>query len=144
MLKAGADPNARDEGGHTPLYMVGSYGSDYSEVIATLVKAGADPNARDEDGQTALHQVAQATAHPETVTALIKAGADPNARDEDGNTPLHRAAFHNANPEILTALLEGVLIPTRGTKMARLPCTGRPGTTRIPRSSLFCSRQALT
>jgi ankyrin repeat protein len=52
LLKAGADVNARNVIGWTPLM----YASKYSnpELISILLKAGADVNAKNADGVTAL------------------------------------------------------------------------------------------
>ena len=90
-LGAGADPNARDVFGLTPLHRAAEI-SQTPEIITALVNAGADPNARDVGGGTPLHAAAAISQTPEVVTALVNAGADPNARDGDGRTPLHRAA----------------------------------------------------
>ena len=48
-IAAGADPNARDRDGDTPLHMAAVGGN--AETVAALVKAGADPKARDGDGR---------------------------------------------------------------------------------------------
>ena len=92
LIQSGADPNARDEEGRTPLHAAAQHGAMPS-VIAELVKRGADPNLGDNFGWTPLHAAVMAlSADPKTVAALLEAGADPNARDERGETPLHRAA----------------------------------------------------
>ena len=87
-LGAGADPNARDEFGFTPLHRAAR--SQTPAVITALVNAGADPNARTERpsayGFTPLHLAAFGQT-PAVVTALLNAGADPNARNEYGRTP---------------------------------------------------------
>ncbi|WP_419906203.1 ankyrin repeat domain-containing protein [Hoeflea sp.] len=49
-LNAGADPNARDEEGRTPLHWAAAFGT--AETVTALLDAGADPNARDEDDET--------------------------------------------------------------------------------------------
>ena len=46
-LGAGADPNARDAFGFTPLHWAAAE-SQTPEVVTALVNAGADPNARDQ------------------------------------------------------------------------------------------------
>ena len=76
-LKAGADPNARDDDGETPLH---NAVSGKPAVITALVAAGADPNVRDDDGSTPLDIAVLGFGKPAVITALVAAGADPNAR----------------------------------------------------------------
>ena len=52
LLKAGADPNAADDQGFTPLMVAASRGR--TDVIAQLLDAGADINARNNLGMNAL------------------------------------------------------------------------------------------
>ena len=103
-LNAGADPNARDEDGNTPLHFAG-YNKNPA-VITALVKAGAEINARDKWGHTPLHKAANNNKNPAVIAALLKAGADVNAKDKDGETPLHEAADSNENPAVITALVK--------------------------------------
>ena len=86
-LEAGADPNARDEWGATPLHYMAQL-DGFAEAIEALASAGADLEARNEWGKTPLHTARTG----EGVTALLEAGVDLNARDEWGATPLYRAA----------------------------------------------------
>ncbi len=111
-IDTGADPNARDVGGRTPLHRAAAI-SQTPEIITALVNAGADLNARDGDGLTPLHLAALFSQTPEVVTALVNAGADPNARDGDGRTPLHRAA-----PAEITRPSTPARTPTRATGTA--------------------------
>lgn len=55
MLEHGADPNARDSAGHTPLHW--AVQSAAAETVRLLVAAGADVNAKDNDGETPLASV---------------------------------------------------------------------------------------
>ena len=56
-LEAGADVNAVDDDGATPLHEA-ARGTRDSVVIAILVQAGAAIDARDRRGQTPLHRAA--------------------------------------------------------------------------------------
>ncbi len=89
-LKGGANVNARDKYGRTPLHWAAVH-SKAPAVVTALVQAGAKINARNESGDTPLHNAASYKS-PEVVRALLKTGANVNARDKHGFTPLHRAA----------------------------------------------------
>jgi len=90
LLARGADPNARDAEGRTPIFSAVLGGS--VALLGLLLETKADVNARDERGATALHIAAEEVV-PEAATLLIGRGADVNAQDEEGNTPLARAVF---------------------------------------------------
>jgi hypothetical protein len=94
LLAAGADPNARDDEGKTPIFE-----ANEPAVVTALVRGGADPSARDNYGRTALFEEYFA----EIKAPLIAAGVDPNARDKNGRTAL----FYQDYPDGITALLEG-------------------------------------
>ncbi|MGZ6255369.1 MAG: ankyrin repeat domain-containing protein [Candidatus Chromulinivorax sp.] len=84
LLQTGADVNARNIFGQTPLHY-----AQTAEQTKQLLVAGADVNARDDDGWTPLH-MAETAAKTEL---LLAAGADVHARDNNGLTPLHNDAF---------------------------------------------------
>jgi hemoglobin len=92
LLRLGADPNATDGGGHTPLYCAGNEcKSGGGEVVRALVRGGANVNANGGVKRcTALH-VAARRGNVEVAAALLDCGADIEARDTHGDTPLRRA-----------------------------------------------------
>ena len=121
----GADVNAKDNEGKTPLHYatktieahsfygltpwvhdgsirVKMYRRDVSpDMVSMLINNGADVNAKDNKGRTPLHGVAQTNyIYPEEmnihsiVSILVKNGANINAKDNEGKTPLHYTAHH--------------------------------------------------
>jgi ankyrin repeat protein len=102
-ISAGADVNARDEKGSTPLMYAAFSNKEPEGVIKVLLSAGADINATNIGGRTALIEAAykpgvavKKTSKSGTertsyytnhraIEALLKEGADVNARDADGN-----------------------------------------------------------
>jgi ankyrin repeat protein len=117
LLLAGANVNARTEGGRTPLMAVSE--KTTVELVRDLLAYGANINARDDFGDDAVMIAAEASNvgvlkeligagarvdatnsvghnalfgaarnNVEAVDLLIKSGANLNARDEDGQTVL--------------------------------------------------------
>jgi truncated hemoglobin YjbI len=94
LLRLGADPDALDGGGHTPLYgLANEYrGANGSAVVRALARSGADVNANDGVKHcTALHMAAR-RGNAEIAEALLDCGAGIDVRDSLGDTPLRRSA----------------------------------------------------
>ncbi len=89
LVSSGADVNAKDKRGRSPLLiaMTGFYSSSYN-MARVLLAGGANPNAQDQYGIAPMHFVAQDT-NVDLFKLLTDNGADINLRDNDGNTPLH-------------------------------------------------------
>ncbi len=104
LLEAGADPNAMNDLGQTPLHR-GATNSN-PVVISHLLSAGADPNAMDNDGYTPLHYAAAQSGNARAVTRLLGAGADPLVESNDGRTPLHSALRYAAEQGVVSELVE--------------------------------------
>jgi ankyrin repeat protein len=91
LISAGADVNAVDAQGLTPLHIASYYGQE--EICSALCSApGINLEARNRHGETALHLAAK-WPHDKAADALVKGGADPNASNKRGRTPLHTAAL---------------------------------------------------
>lgn len=105
LLKAGADANVPDDGGHPPLYVAANEARGHAgaEVVRTLIRAGANVTAHSGvQRTTALHMAAR-RGSVQIAQALIEAGAAINARDTTGATPLRRAV--NCKQHAVAALL---------------------------------------
>lgn len=88
LIGAGADVNARDGKGMTPLMLASRV-----EYVEALIAAGADVNARDNEGGTAL-MAAVGEGSWTFIEVLIGAGADVNAKTQQhGFTALMCAAL---------------------------------------------------
>jgi len=91
LAGVGADVNAKEEDGWTPLHYAVYEG--YKEIAELLIAKGADVNAKEEDGWTPLHDAAT----KEIAELLIDNGADVNAKDGTGSTALDTAEEATAN-----------------------------------------------
>ena len=86
LVDAGADPDARDERGWTPLHCaVQSY---HTDIVIALLRAGANPNLHTRKfNRTPLHLAAH-LCDGDTTQALIDGKANIDCVDVDGLTPL--------------------------------------------------------
>jgi len=84
MVERGADVNARNDAGQTPL-MVAATQSGSEKLIEQLVFQGADIRARDKNGMTALMHAA-GKGEEENAGQLLQLGVDPDIKDNGGKT----------------------------------------------------------
>lgn len=101
LLKYGADPNAKSDGGWTPLHNACEVGSE--TIVGILIGVGSDVNAKLLNGMTPLHLASQG-GHIEVVKLLLeRKEIKRTARDTFGSTPFLRAA-QNKRKDIVTLL----------------------------------------
>lgn len=86
-LAIGANIEARDGKGNTPLMVASHHGS--RDALESLIEAGASVTAKNYQNQTALH--VQAARADEITERLIHSGADVNQQDIHGRTPIMMA-----------------------------------------------------
>lgn len=89
LIQKGAEINARNSSGITPLMNASSYGGKTENVIF-LLSHGADIDARSDRCETALMKAAQ-SGHADAVKILLDKGADTNLKDKDCETALFKA-----------------------------------------------------
>lgn len=88
----GADLEARDAGGRTPLHIAAELGRETAADL--LISWGADVNAQDAHGRTPMHTAA-AAGNAAIERLLISASANVNAADTEGLTPVLVAHLQN-------------------------------------------------
>ncbi|MCF7806301.1 MAG: ankyrin repeat domain-containing protein [Simkaniaceae bacterium] len=103
LIRAGADPDAMNKDGRTPLSLATGVG--HLDSVNLLLSKGAKVNTKDRDGNTALHVVVSRGGP--IMEALIRAGADRDAMNKDGDTPLHLAAKGDYLPAMMCLIGNG-------------------------------------
>jgi ankyrin repeat protein len=123
LIKAGADVNAANRYGVTPLSLAAANGSD--RVISLLLNAGANPRAADgalHDGRTVL-MLAARTGSVESIRQLVEHGSDVNATEtRTGTTPLMWAALENRADAVRALINAGANVNAR-SKVTAYPHT---------------------
>ncbi|GAB1201308.1 hypothetical protein APSETT444_010699 [Aspergillus pseudonomiae] len=99
LLHCGANPNAKDRFGRTPLHAAAAKGSD-RDVEILVRKANLD--LKDRKGKTPLHLVVEGE-FGSVVRSLIESGADCHSKDILRRTPLKQASA--AGDTMLAAVL---------------------------------------
>jgi ankyrin repeat protein len=102
LLAAGADPNAPDASGITPVHCAAF--RPQPEFLQAVLEKGGNLLAQTRTGETPLHYAAS-LGSPATVKLLLDKGARVGKANRFGNTPIFFAVARG-NPEIVRLLLE--------------------------------------
>lgn len=110
LLEAGADPNARDARGTTPLMLATT-----APMVELLVASGADVRAEDAQGRTLVGRIAATASLEESpiglLRAVVRAGADVDRANRAGETPLEVAARRSDITLVRELLSLGARVP---------------------------------
>jgi len=105
LVKLGADANAYDARGYTPLILAAYDG--HIDTVDALIRAGADACKPDRSqGNTAQMGVAF-KGEDAIADRLLKAGCDVNARNKAGQTALMMAALFGRTHQLRSLLASG-------------------------------------
>eukprot|EP01130_Rhizamoeba_saxonica_P014935 TRINITY_DN6606_c0_g1_i1.p1 TRINITY_DN6606_c0_g1~~TRINITY_DN6606_c0_g1_i1.p1 ORF type:complete len:734 (-),score=170.18 TRINITY_DN6606_c0_g1_i1:45-2246(-) len=110
FIQRGADVNAVNDNGETPLHQAMFNQALKVLIIHFLLENGADVNAQNESGNTALHYAVR-LGREDLMIDLIVAGADVHIEDNHGNTAYLIAKQQYPDYPILAEILqEGVKV----------------------------------
>ncbi|KAK0502686.1 ankyrin repeat-containing domain protein [Armillaria luteobubalina] len=132
LLDGGADPNAQDVKGKTPLHVLVEKSRFFRNLVQTtntLLKCHLNPNARDNEGKTPLHILARATGplcnhrqFPKGAASvghnilelLLIYGADVHAEDSERSTPYKLIVKNNRIARRTSCLVIAASRPSSG------------------------------
>ncbi|CAB0038195.1 unnamed protein product [Trichogramma brassicae] len=114
LLRRGAEPNAANHMGFTPLHVICERnGFQDDDLAESLFKVAEEKqlevlvDARDWEGWTPLH-MSLCRGHRHLTELLLRRGADPNAAADDGSTPLHIICTDCIDESELSQILFGI------------------------------------
>lgn len=108
LLEGGADLEARNSSGQTPLLY--SCYAGFRRAVEFLLDRGASFRYQDRNGRTPLHYAAR-EGQAAVVELLLGKGADPALKDGQGLTPLEYAAQRNRRAVLEVFLKHGRFDP---------------------------------
>jgi ankyrin repeat protein/Tfp pilus assembly protein PilF len=132
-MARGAQVDARDRLGRTPLFFTGD--NKDIEIAELLLSHGADLHARTLKNSTVLHIVRFQEDSP-LPEFLLSRGAEMDAENSSGATPLHLAAYQGKDSMVATLLAHGAnmeapVAPKGSTPIMTAISGGHPGTVQV-------------
>ncbi len=114
LLDQGADPNARNPQGESPLHIAASM--SFPKAVTLLLDHGSDIDARDDDNRTPLMTliIRGWEPDPQVATLLLDLGADVNAGDSVGGTALDYAENYDVASIVRLLKDRGAIAGTQG------------------------------
>jgi ankyrin repeat protein len=97
LLDRGADLEARDIVGRTPLHEISAYTRNLKPIFQMMIERGVDLDARDQEGNTPLH-VAAKRGRGSICMLLLDAGANARLENKSGETAFDCALAHQQDP----------------------------------------------
>ena len=101
MIRRGADVNARDRSGVTPLVLATNLG--FVEGVELLVEYKARVDDSNDAGETPLISAIH-RRHAELARILLKAGADPDRKDNSGRSARDYATMDSNGAQMLAEI----------------------------------------
>ena len=101
MIRRGADVNARDRSGVTPLVLATNLG--FVEGVELLVEYKARVDDSNDAGETPLISAVH-RRHAELARILLKAGADPDRKDNSGRSARDYATMDSNGAQMLAEI----------------------------------------
>ncbi|KAF4038623.1 TIR domain [Phytophthora infestans] len=104
VAEEGADPNAKDRDGRTPLHWAAR--NNHDEVVSLLLAYNAQPDAADDEGVPVVCFAAEAEGVESSIFSnLVAAGASLRTQVTGGNTALH-IALQRENRQTAVSLIK--------------------------------------
>jgi ankyrin repeat protein len=122
LIKAGANVNAANRVGATPMFIAAVNGS--AAIIEKLLVAGVDPNAPLLSSKETAIMVAARTGKPEAVKVLLDRGAQANAKESLRGTTALMWASEQGHADVI-ALLASRGADVAATSSVTIPRAGR-------------------